>query len=938
MKKLIYLLLIIASSSLFSQEKAPLTHKVYEDWKSLVSQKISNNGEWVSYEINPYKGDGILYIENPSANKKYQFNRGTKAYFLDTSNFIVFRVKPQADTLRKMKLDKVKKKDLPKDSLYIFNLKTGDTTSFANIKGYNLADYNTDVLVIQFGKEKKKKAVNKDTKKTKEKKKKKKKKKANEPKKNDVKSDGTKLWIYYPNKKDTFIFDYVTDYYIDNYSNKVAFITQTTDSLDTSRVYLFDVKMQNEKMIFENKGEAKNICIDEHGTQLAFVYSADTVKKKSYSLYHSQLSDIKLQIIADTIHGNLPKNYDVSPDKRLSFSKEKANLFFGIRPKPINEPNDSILDEERCHVDVWSWTDKRIMPHQIKQLNRDKKKSYLTVYYPKENRIIQLEDTVFKNVMTYNYKDAKYAIARVGEPYLKRISWDAPSYADYYLVKTETGEKTLLKKEVRSSIQISPAQKYLYWFNNEDSCWYAKPINEGEKINLTKNIGVNFYDEENDMPALPGSVGSVGWTKDDKYLLVYDFYDIWKIDPSGTEKAINLTQGRTEKLRFRNIRLDLENIFIEDTLFLKAQNKTNQKMGYFLLDINKNEKPKQLIYGDYYFTYPYKAKNTDKIIWGKMQTNIAPELYYSDLEIKNQNQLTNLTSQQEKYNWCTSELTSWLAYNGDTLQGIIYKPENFDPNKKYPMMVYFYEKYSNRLNYYYYPRPSRSIINFTYFASNEYIVFVPDITYGKGNPGKDAYNAIISGTEHMIKNAWVNKDKIGIQGQSWGGYQVAYLVTKTNMFACAEAGAPVSNMTSAYGGIRWASGMSREFQYEKTQSRIGATLWERRDLYIENSPVFFADKVKTPLMIMHNDNDGAVPWYQGIEFFMALRRLNKPVWMVNYNGDSHNLMKKPNMIDLSIRLSQFFDYYLKDAEMPDWMKNGVPAIEKDKQTGYKLIE
>ncbi len=288
--------------------------------------------------------------------------------------------------------------------------------------------------------------------------------------------------------------------------------------------------------------------------------------------------------------------------------------------------------------------------------------------------------------------------------------------------------------------------------------------------------------------------------------------------------------------------------------------------------------------------------------------------------------------------WGTVEQVKWKSYKNEELNGLLYKPENFDSTKTYPMVVYFYEKYSDMLHRHYSPKPSYSTINFTYFASNGYLVFVPDINYTTGAPGQDAYDAIVSGTEYLKKNAWVNADKIGIQGQSWGGYQVAYLVTKTNIYSAAMAGAPVSNMISAYGGVRWKSGLSRMFQYEQGQSRLGKTLWEDRDRYIQNSPIFFADKINTPLMIMHNDNDGAVPWYQGIEYYMALRRLEKPVWLINYNHAPHNLSRWPDRIDLSIRMHQFFDYYLKDAKIPEWMDKGVPAIEKGKNFGYDLVE
>jgi dipeptidyl aminopeptidase/acylaminoacyl peptidase len=296
-----------------------------------------------------------------------------------------------------------------------------------------------------------------------------------------------------------------------------------------------------------------------------------------------------------------------------------------------------------------------------------------------------------------------------------------------------------------------------------------------------------------------------------------------------------------------------------------------------------------------------------------------------------------LNLQQSDYVWGDVELYKWEAYDGTDMEGLLYKPSNFDSTKKYPMIVYFYEKYSDNLHRYYVPKPSHSTINFTEYVSNGYVIFVPDIVYQTGKPGESAYNCIVSGTKSLMKENWIDTNKIGIQGQSWGGYQVAYLITRTNIYAAAESGAPVSNMTSAYGGIRWGSGMSRAFQYEKGQSRIGVDMWTDLDLYIENSPIFFADKVETPLLIMHNTKDGAVPWSQGIEYFSALRRLDKKVWMLSYDDD-HNLMKWPNRVDLNIRMKQFFDYYLKDEQMPLWMKEGLPYSKKGKEDAYELVE
>jgi dipeptidyl aminopeptidase/acylaminoacyl peptidase len=279
----------------------------------------------------------------------------------------------------------------------------------------------------------------------------------------------------------------------------------------------------------------------------------------------------------------------------------------------------------------------------------------------------------------------------------------------------------------------------------------------------------------------------------------------------------------------------------------------------------------------------------------------------------------------------------WTSFSGKPLEGLLYFPETIDPEKKYPMIVYFYERNADNLNVYTAPAPTRSTANRTYYASNNYIIFIPDITYQEGAPGKDAFDAAISGTQ-FVSNMFpfIDRENIGIQGQSWGGYQAAWLITQTDMFSAAMAGAPVANMTSAYGGIRWESGLSRQFQYEQSQSRIGGNLWEKTLHYIENSPLFYVPKIKTPLLIMHNDNDGAVPWYQGIELFSAMRRLNKPVWMLTYNNEEHNLKADSwaNRTDLTIRMKQFFDHYLKGETMPLWMQSGIPAIKKGKELGY----
>jgi dipeptidyl aminopeptidase/acylaminoacyl peptidase len=449
-----------------------------------------------------------------------------------------------------------------------------------------------------------------------------------------------------------------------------------------------------------------------------------------------------------------------------------------------------------------------------------------------------------------------------------------------------------------------------------------------------------LYDDEDDHPDDPGSFGNAGWLENDEAVLIYDRYDIWQVDPDGAKAPVNITNGfgKKNKTVLRYVRTDPEARFIKQgqSILLEGFNRTSKYDGAFTLKLGETADPVKLDAGPYAQMFPIKAKEADAYIVIRMTPNESNLFTTNDW--KSFTRLSAVNPQQKDYNWFTSELVKWKMFDGKEAEGLLFKPENFDPKKKYPVIFYFYEKDADGLYNYRAPAPSASTVNIPYFVSNGYLVFDPNIYYKNGEPGESAYNSIVSAAKHLSKMPWVDSTKMAIQGQSWGGYQVAYLVTRTKMFAAAGAGAPVANMTSAYGGIRWGSGLNRQFQYERSQSRIGYTLWEKPELYIKNSPLFKADKVATPLLLMHNDADGAVPWYQGIEYFTALRRLGKKVWMLQYNGEDHNLVERRNRKDLSIRLAQFFDHYLKGAPAAKWIADGVPATVKGVEWGTEVEE
>ncbi|HDP75397.1 MAG TPA: S9 family peptidase [Bacteroidales bacterium] len=924
------LAVLLLSTNLFAQNspKNALNHDVYDGWNDIAKPAISNNGKLVIYEVNPQKSDGVLWVYNDSTKGNHQFPRGYNAKFSPQSNFIVFQVKPQFEITRQAKLAKKKADEMPKDSIKVFVLTDSRIYSFPNAKSYSIPDDEGNFIAILTDLTKNKEA-NDSTK-----------KESGKKSSTSKKSTTGKLIILNPINNFSLDVDSVNHYAISKNGQFIAYGKLVGDSVKLSSLYIFNTKNHSTLEIFKSNGEIAKINFDDKGTQLAFVFTSDTGKVKEYSLYYWESKNRKVQLAANKSSNGMPKGWMVSQHFEPYFSANGKRVFFGTSLIPLKEEKDTVLDEEKTILDVWSWTDTLLQTQQKVRLKDADNKSYLAVYHINEKRMVQLANDSIDRVKVLLKGDAPYALVSCNKPYLYSMTWESPLKSDYYMVEVNTGKYELLLKGLPYPPQLSPSGKYVAYYNPADSSWYTWSRKEGKTINQTKGLPVNFYDEQNDIPQIPRPYGYAGWVENDKYFLVYDKYDIWALDPTGKLKPTCITNnsGRILRNRYRIIQTnDNDYLSYSNNELVEVFNNTTKQSGFGLVRLDQLMGVDQKLFTNHKYRFVSKAKNSKTLIWQRESFTEYRDLWISGMEFSNPDKISNANPKITDYKWGMVKLYKWIDFNRDSVEGLLYLPEGFNPNRKYPMMVYFYETHTDNLHNFYDPKPSRSVISPSMYVSNDYIVFMPNIKYQIGYPGQSAYNAVISGTMAIIKEGFVDKDRIGVQGQSWGGYQVAYLITQTNLFRAASAGAPVSNMTSAYGGIRWESGMARMFQYEHTQSRIGGTLWDKPLLFIENSPLFHVQKVNTPLLIRHDDADGAVPWYQGIELFLALRRLGKPVWMINYNEDAHNLKKWANRVDWSIRMQQFFDYYLKDEPMPTWMK-GIPQTKKGKYSGYEFAE
>lgn len=983
----------LSPESLVAQTKRQLEHDDYEKWNSIAGQSLSNDGEWIMYTVRSGDEKSTLTIRHAKSKKQYEIKNGSGGRFTFDSAHAMFRVSPDSDLLKKLKKEKRKPEEMPQVKLQILNLESGNLETVERIKSFATPEENSDWLAIHLEKPFEEKTVQ-ETKsevnetyeiteeglqapgKKKPKRKAKPEKEASEesankkpkaeekPKKSDEKEKskdakkkndkkkaaGTTLILRNLTTGSEERIPNVRSFRFSKMGTMLAIATSTEKDPEGDGVTVVDLSKSVHKQIVSGLGNYRDLTFSDDEKHLAFATDKDDYDSKtsSMSLYHWKSGQKKATQFATAESKGMLENWWIAPNASLSFSEDLSRLYFNTAPKPedLNQEEDKDKDEEpKAKLDLWHWKDPQLQPQQLLQAAQERNRSYRAAYDLKSKKIVQLATLEMPSVSIDLKSTSKTALAVTNMRYRKMMSWDFPGFQDTYLVDLKTGKATMLLEATRQGGSLSPEAKFVTWWDPEAKSYFALSTKPGsEPVEISKGFPHSLANELHDTPSPVRSYGSAGWMPKDEGFLVYDRFDIWKLDPTGKSEAVCLTEGfgRENNLRLRYVRTDREARFVdpEETMLLSAFDEKTKASGYYNLDLasekgSEGSGLKKMLMLDESIGRVTKAKDADTVLFTRSTYRRFPDLWMSSLAFKKMERISNANPQQDEYQWGSVELVEWDATDGQKLDGLLYKPEGFDPGKKYPMMVYFYERNSDNLHQYHAPAAGRSIINFSFYVSRGYVLFIPDIPYKTGEPGPSAANAILPGVTSIVEQGFIDEAKIGMQGHSWGGYQTAYLVTQTDMFACAESGAPVSNMTSAYGGIRWGSGMSRMFQYERTQSRIGEDLWSARDKYLANSPVFFADKINTPLLILHNDEDGAVPWYQGIELFVAMRRLEKPAWLMNYNGEPHWVMKKENRLDFAIRMQQFFDHYLMDEPMPEWMATGIPAVDKGKKFGLE---
>ncbi|MCF6401237.1 prolyl oligopeptidase family serine peptidase [Chitinophaga filiformis] len=701
-----------------------------------------------------------------------------------------------------------------------------------------------------------------------------------------------------------------------------------------------DLQSAVEKVLDNGSDDIRYSSFDNSGEKCCFLKLRNGIYEVFY--YHDKRMDKAELLISSDMLG-LDSTLRISGKDAPFFNKNGKRIFLKLEQQVLLERDTTVIAP---NLNIWSYSDRYLQSNQKYHSDGENTRRFTAVFDIGEKKLLRLEDADFSLVGTTgdNYVIVKRN-TNEGEAY-----WAPEEFPSYKLISLSNGTVITCTKAASKSVNVmlSPNERFVLSYDTLSKHYYSYEISTGILRNITGEFNVPQAAYENGRP-MHFQYNFEGWFADGNYLLIQDRFDLWQVDMSGKNRAIALTggYGRTNgvAMRIAVSKAQLLNMRNNDSVVVTALVDSSKYNGFIkvkLGKINAIEKLKSEPY-IYYFpgifseqpNLPIKADMVEFYVLQRQSDTTAPNIFVT-YDFRQFDQISHLAPHRS-WNWLVAELVHWRNYDGNPRMGLLYKPENFDSKKKYPIIFHYYQIRSNERFKFLSPSMSCGDLNIPWYVSNGYLIFVPDIHQHTAYTGRSALNSVCSAVDHLITHyECIDTAHMGLQGHSFGGYETNFIITHSSRFAAAQSSSGQSDLISSYGGLGFGD-ESLAPMTEVGQLNMGNTPWMQPQTYIENSPIFNAHKVVTPLLLMHNNFDGVVPMSQSIEFFTILRRLKKKVWLLAYDNNGHTLeIGSPESLDFSIRQKQFFDYYLKGEGAPIWMTRGMPFSLKGKRSGFQL--
>jgi len=869
MKKILFITILLITYGSLDGQKKVLSGSQYDGWRTIESILISDNSDAVLAEFKSHLDKSVLEIAISNIGFVKEIKGGGSAEFFNRQKYARYLVK---------------------DTLYVIDLKSGKTDSIGVAK--DISSHNESGIITFFkGKEK------------------------------SFHIKCTDIQGNFYGGEDSIV-GVVNSIWLNREQLMVLINNKKIITINLTQNELFkrDTIYKTERCVGE-------ISASKNGDKIIFFTAADSTGKIGVEAVMLELGkrrgganfSVEEKLIG--LNGTLlPEGTKFNFKKGITFSKNSEYLKFELAPvdEKAQEREEKRgrkvsvnKDKPAFEYELWRWSD-TLLPSQKRSLEGAFANSFKCAFYPASGKLVRL--SYGKGVFLMSDDNSPFGFELDSRPYAYTELWEDPVPKDFYSINTKSGERKMLFKSFIGSFVVSPVTPHIFTFEPDSRAWFVTDLFIGSKRVVSDAIPYSVMDEKFDKPQPAGAYGQAGLSLDNSYFIVYDEFDIWALpikEGSGEAFCITNGYGRKNNLKFKILNLSSargqkDGIDLKGDILLEYVNLNNMNSGYY--KVRRGKDPVALLEGPYKYSFSRRLGQNFFVV-KRESFSEAPDYWLTDRDFKLIRRLSNLNDQLADFKSGNTSIISWKDGAGINQTGVLYTPEDYDSSKTYPTIVYFYETMSQDANYFYTPAPTTSTINPLMFVSRGYVIFMPDIRYEIGWPGRSCLNIVESGTRHLIDKGIADPSRIGLQGHSWGGYQVAYLITQTDIFTCACSETAVANMISAYTGLRAGAG----------KRRIGGSLWEKQQNYILNSPIFFLDKVKTPLLSRHSDGDEAVPFSQGLELFLGLKRLGKEVWMFNYKGDGHNIKKREIAEDWTKRMDEYFDYYLMGAPKPKWM-------------------